>query len=59
MAGRKQQKAQFHEGEKAQKRFESVLNAILSVSKEEILEAEIKGREKRAAPKKKRRNGPH
>ena len=54
MPARKPKKTTFHEGEEAAKRFDSMMDAVLSVPKSRILEIEKAGREKKSAAKKKK-----
>lgn len=52
MAARKTKKTTFHEGKEAQKRFDSMMDAVLSVPKDRVLELEKAERAKKSATKK-------
>ncbi|MCW0219418.1 MAG: hypothetical protein OJI67_13920 [Prosthecobacter sp.] len=54
MKKRAAKKTEFHEGSEAVQRFESMMEAVLTVPKDKILELEKQEVEKKNAAKKKR-----
>lgn len=59
MSKRASKKPEFHTGKEAVQRFENMMDAVLSVSKDKILELEDAAQQKKSGAKKKKRRAPN